>query len=39
MGLVPFWSKDGKIVFNTINAKAETITTSPAYCDIMMRRR
>jgi hypothetical protein len=22
-GLIPFWSKDGKIAFNTINAKAE----------------
>jgi putative SOS response-associated peptidase YedK len=38
-GLVPFWSKDGKMAFNTINAKAETITTSPAYRDAMKRRR
>src|ERR1039457_1492840 len=38
-GLVPFWSKDGKIAFNTINAKAETITTSPAYREPMKRRR
>ena len=38
-GLVPFWSKDGKMAFNTINAKAETITTSPAYKDAMKRRR
>src|ERR1017187_1728507 len=38
-GLVPYWSKDGKIAFNTINAKAETITTSPAYREPMKRRR
>ena len=38
-GLVPFWSKDGKMAFNTINAKAETITTSPAYREPMKRRR
>lgn len=38
-GLVPFWSKDGKSTFNTINAKAETITTSPLYREAMKRRR
>ena len=27
-GLIPFWAKDSKMAFNTINAKAETITTS-----------
>jgi putative SOS response-associated peptidase YedK len=37
-GLIPFWSKDGKMAFNTINAKAETITTSPAYREAMKRR-
>jgi hypothetical protein len=26
-GLVPFWSKDGKAGYNTINARAEIITT------------
>ena len=30
-GLVPLWSKDGKSSFNTINANAETITTSAMY--------
>ena len=30
-GLVPYWAKDAKIAFSTINARAETITTSPAY--------
>ena len=38
-GLVPFWAKDSKMAFNTINAKAETITTSPAYREAMKRRR
>jgi putative SOS response-associated peptidase YedK len=30
-GLVPYWSKEGKIKFNTINARAENIETTPAY--------
>lgn len=38
-GLIPFWSKDAKIGYSTINAKAETITTSPAYREAIKRRR
>lgn len=38
-GLIPYWSKDGKPSFSTINAKAETVTTSPAFRDAMKRRR
>jgi putative SOS response-associated peptidase YedK len=38
-GLVPFWSKDGKSTFNTINAKAETVATSPVYREPWKRRR
>ena len=38
-GLVPFWSKDAQIGFNTINAKAETVATSPAYREAWKRRR
>jgi len=38
-GLIPFWSKDAKIAYSTINAKAETITTSPAFREAMKRRR
>lgn len=38
-GLIPFWSKDSKIAYSTINAKAETITTSPAYREAIKRRR
>jgi putative SOS response-associated peptidase YedK len=38
-GLIPFWSKDSKIAFSTINAKAETLTTSPAFREAMRSRR
>jgi len=38
-GLVPFWSKDGKASFSNINAKAETVATSPAYREPWKRRR
>ncbi|MDR3727136.1 MAG: SOS response-associated peptidase [Terracidiphilus sp.] len=38
-GLVPFWAKDAKMAFNTINAKAEAITASPAFREAMKRRR
>src|SRR6201996_9166332 len=32
-GLIPYWSKDAKIGFSTINAKAETVATAPAFRD------
>jgi putative SOS response-associated peptidase YedK len=38
-GLVPFWSKDAKISYITINAKAETVATSPAFREAWKRRR
>ncbi|HWE85215.1 MAG TPA: SOS response-associated peptidase [Terracidiphilus sp.] len=38
-GLIPFWAKDAKVGFSTINAKAETITTSPAFREAMKSRR
>jgi putative SOS response-associated peptidase YedK len=38
-GLVPSWSKDGKAGYSTINAKAETVTTSPLFREAMKRRR
>lgn len=38
-GLIPFWSKDAKIGFSTINAKAETVATSPTYREAFKRRR
>ena len=38
-GLVPFWAQDSKIGYSTINAKSETVTTSPAFREAMKRRR
>jgi putative SOS response-associated peptidase YedK len=38
-GLVPFWSKDSKVAFSTINAKAETLATSPTFREAFKRRR
>lgn len=38
-GLVPFWSKDGKAGYSTINARAETVITSATYREAMKRRR
>jgi len=30
-GLIPSWAKDPKIAYHTINAKAETVATKPAF--------
>jgi putative SOS response-associated peptidase YedK len=38
-GLVPYWSKDGKASFSTINAKAETVATSPTFREAWKYRR
>lgn len=38
-GLVPFWPKDGKASFSTINAKSETVATSPAFREAWKQRR
>jgi putative SOS response-associated peptidase YedK len=38
-GLVPYWSKDAKIGYSTINAKAETVARAPAFRDAFRRRR
>jgi putative SOS response-associated peptidase YedK len=38
-GLVPYWSKDDKIAYSTINAKAETLATSPTFREAFKRRR
>jgi len=32
-GLVPWWAKDVKVGFSSINARAETVDTSPAFRD------
>jgi len=38
-GLIPYWAKDSKIGFSTINAKSETVTNSPTFREAMKRRR
>jgi len=38
-GLVPFWSKDGRAPFSTINAKSESVATSPAFREAWKQRR
>jgi putative SOS response-associated peptidase YedK len=38
-GLIPFWAKDSSIGLRTINAKAETITTAPAFREAIKYRR
>ncbi len=38
-GLIPYWSKDAKIGYSTINAKAETVATSSAYREALKRCR
>lgn len=38
-GLIPFWSRDARIAYSTINAKAESIATSPAFRDAFKHRR
>jgi putative SOS response-associated peptidase YedK len=38
-GLVPFWSKGGKALFSSINARAETLETSAAYREAFQMRR
>lgn len=38
-GLIPFWAKDEKIGYSTINARAETVATKPAFREAYRRRR
>ncbi len=38
-GLVPFWAKDAKMGLSTINAKAETVETAPAFREALKHRR
>lgn len=38
-GLLPFWSKEEKLKYSTINAKAETIHEKPAYREAFKKRR
>jgi len=32
-GLIPFWAEDPKVGYSTINARAETVATKPAFCE------
>lgn len=38
-GLVPFWAKDLKIGYRTINARAETVASKPAFRAAFRQRR
>jgi putative SOS response-associated peptidase YedK len=38
-GLLPFWAKDEKVSYSTINARAETVASKPAFRDAFKKRR
>jgi putative SOS response-associated peptidase YedK len=38
-GLVPFWAKDPKFGYSTINARAEEVASKPAYREALRKRR
>jgi putative SOS response-associated peptidase YedK len=38
-GLVPFWAKDAKMAYTTINARAEEVASKPAYREALKGRR
>src|SRR5260370_34351048 len=38
-GLIPYWAKDIKIGFSTINARAEELDTKPAFREAFRQRR
>jgi putative SOS response-associated peptidase YedK len=38
-GLIPFWAKDKSIGYKTINARAETVATAPAFRESFRARR
>jgi putative SOS response-associated peptidase YedK len=38
-GLIPSWASDASIGFKTINARAETVASKPAFRDAFMSRR
>jgi putative SOS response-associated peptidase YedK len=38
-GLVPYWSKDARMAYSTINARIESASTKPAFREAWKRRR
>ena len=38
-GLIPFWAKDAKIAYKTINARGETVATAPSFRAAWKSRR
>ena len=38
-GLIPSWAKDISIGNKTLNARSETVTTTPAFRDSILRKR
>ncbi len=38
-GLVPFWARDAKLGYTTINARAEEVAAKPAFREALKRRR
>src|ERR1700758_3387992 len=38
-GLIPYWAKDPKIAYRTINARAETVDTARSYRQAFEKRR
>ena len=38
-GLIPYWAKDPKIAYRTINARAETVDKAPSYRLAFLKRR
>jgi putative SOS response-associated peptidase YedK len=38
-GLIPSWAKDAKIAYSTINARADTVATEPAFRSAFKKRR
>ena len=38
-GLIPYWAKDPKMAYKTINARVETVDTAPSYRQAFKKRR
>ena len=38
-GLIPYWAKDPKISYRTINARAETVDRAPSFRQAFSKRR